>query len=156
MSMTNWRDSASACSGAERRSGTRRGAAITSTTRPTSATAPPMGVISKMPRGSPIRSSSSPEMIRLVLVPSTVTTPPRIAAYDSGSRKREGGTLCDRHHACTSGMSIATSGVLLNSVDAAAVGNSSRLSDARPPPLPSMRVVIDESSAVFWAARAST
>jgi hypothetical protein len=58
----------------------------------------------------------------LVEVPMVVTTPPRITAEESGFRKRDGGTPRLSDHSATTGISIATIGVLLRKAEAAAEG----------------------------------
>ncbi len=122
----NSRISSSAVSVGERRSGTSRAPNSTRKTVPTSATGRPIEVISNTPRGSPVSWSSRPETTRLVEVPSRVTTPPRRAANEIGIRNRDGEMPRLRHHVMTSGISMATSGVLGNTVDAAAVGTRRR------------------------------
>ena len=121
---------------------------------PRTATGSPMGVISKTPSGRPPAWSSRPETTRLVEVPSSVTTPPSRAANETGIRNRDGDTPRFRHQVITSGMSIATSGVLGKTVDAVAVGTSSRAMAVVPWPSPSSRDVSAASIPVFCAPRA--
>ena len=76
--------------------------------------------------GSRLCASIRPCTTTLVLVPTSVQTPPRIAAYDSGRNSRDGARPCRRANADTSGIATATSGVLLTKALIAAAGATTR------------------------------
>jgi|GEM_PF-5189834 len=138
------------------RSGISLWATKTKTNSPATAAGRPTGVSSKSPNGRCPCCSRTPETTRLVDVPMRVMTPPRIAANDRGIRKRDTGSRLERAHDDTSGNSIATRGVLLNTDDNPATGTQSRAMDARPPLPPRTRPVNPAKRPVRLAPAATT
>ncbi len=103
-----------------------RGAMIVSRMSPPSTMGRPRGASSKKPRGSLPDASSRPETTRFVLVPITVTVPPRMAANEIGISSRDTCRPWRRAHAWISGTITATIGVLFKTEDATETGGSKR------------------------------
>ena len=86
-----------------------------------SAAGTPISVRSNSPRPGTPAASISPATSRFVLVPMSVVMPPTMEAYESGIISFDGDTPALSHQACTRGISIATSGVLLRKAESVAV-----------------------------------
>ena len=101
---------------------------------PTIATGRPTLPISKNPMGPRPASTMRPETTRLVEVPMTLINPPSTTANDSGMSSLDTDTRWRSAHDCTSGMSMATMGVLLRKAEAPAAGMDRRARGLRTPP----------------------
>lgn len=73
----------------------------------------PAAVISNMPKAAMPPVWATPSTRRLVEVPISVVVPPKIAAKETGIRKRDGATPSDRASPMATGITTTTMGVLL-------------------------------------------
>src|SRR5699024_8259055 len=73
------------------------------------------------------KSSNRPWTTRFVDVPINVIIPPRIVAYDKGSKNFEASYQRSIHHLFRIGVNVATIGVLFRNAESTEVGKNKRI-----------------------------
>jgi hypothetical protein len=94
----------------------------------------------------------------LVFVPINVQVPPNNVAYDNGIRNFEGAKLRNRHHDFTTGINIATIGVLFKNAETPATGdiNLNNFIDIEPGFCPNSIFATEDKAPVDCKAYATT